>query len=341
MKRTIMLFSFSLLFFISSCSYSDKKNVVDTINIFPVDSLSTFIGLPIFINYYDDKLFVVEAFGSERFIKVIDVVNDSLIFSFVDRGSGPNECLSVASLDIYDDDNHGTVVGIYDLSSRIYQVYSYTELLEMKHLTEPILRKRFPDSRYGSFIRLDSMYLATNLGGGKRFILYDDSLNNGKPVCDYRPKPSAEIPDALHALLHNGRTFVSPDRKKIGSVIFLAPLLSVFTVEKQNVQPAWDYVIEEMNYTVRGNDYKINTPTGYLSGAFSEKYVYGLFCGKKEGESDYGDELDVFSYDGELLRKYHLAQPAFGISIDEVNNKLYVLVHEPEPTILIYHIDDI
>ena len=343
MKSNIAFFIiFLCFFFMSSCSFSDKKETVNVVNIFPVDSISTFVEFPLFVKYYDNKLFVIEAFGQNRFIKVIDTVNDSLMFSFVDRGNGPNECLSVVSIDIYDDDTYGTVVGIFDVMSRIYQVYSYVELFEMKHLAQPVLKKHFPNSRYCSFNKADEMFIATDLSGNnKRFMLYDYSFDNKKSVCEYRPKPSETFSDETHAILHNGRTFVSPDRNLIGNVIFIAPVLEIFTVEKQNVQPAWEYVIKEMDYTVNGNRSKSKTTLGYLSGVFSDKYIYALFCGKEENEGNYGNDLDVFSYDGEFLKKYRLAQPAFGICIDESKNKLYTLIHEPEPKILIYHIDNI
>jgi hypothetical protein len=340
MKSNIKFFFIYLLLFLSSCSYSDKKNTVDTLNIFPTDSLSVFMGLPMFAEYYDDKLFVMDLFGSDGFIKVIDLNSDSLMFSFAVKGNGPNEYLNVSSIDIYSDDNSDAIVGIYDLMGRTYRTYSYSNLCTLQHQAQPMLTKNFTDKRYSSIIRLDSMYLATDLNGEKRFMVYDEFLSNGQSVCDYRPKPSGAFPDELHARLHNGSTFVSPDRKTIGNTIFLAPILSVFTTEKQNIRSAWEYVIKEMDYTVRGDNYTLKTPKGYISGAFSNKYVYALFCGKEENEGDYADELDVFSYDGKLFKKYRLAQPAFGICVNESKNELYALVHEPEPKIYIYHLND-
>ncbi|MDR1373054.1 MAG: hypothetical protein LBJ17_08090, partial [Dysgonamonadaceae bacterium] len=93
-----------------------------------------------------------------------------------------------------------------------------------------------------------------------------------------------------------------------------------------------------MDYSVEKNDLIVNkTPMGYLSAAFGNENIYGLFCGKEENKESiatYADEIHVFSPDGKLIKKLHLGTSAFGITIDREGRMLYVIVHEPEPKIL-------
>jgi hypothetical protein len=210
--------------------------------------------------------------------------------------------------------------------------------------TLPISTGHLPrESRYTELLNLNSAWLATDLTGKGRFVLLDDSLKNERYMCDYRPKPIESVPDALHAIAHHGRTAVSPDHKTIANVIYLAEVFSVFRVDHNEVVPAWDYVIKEMDYRIREDQIESNTPLGYLSVAMGEKCIYGLFCGKEEdrsGTATYADEIHVFSYDGRLIKKLHLATSAFGICIDSKEQMLYTVVHEPEPKILIYHLPE-
>jgi hypothetical protein len=336
----------SVLFFllISSCKLSDRNGNVEVVNISPVDSLSVFMGLPLFADFYDNKLFVMDIHGENGFMNVIDVQKDSLLFSFAKRGNGPNEYLHIANINISSDDSNGVTIGVYDPASKRYRIYSYDSLCVHGEKTLPFSTLHLPrESRYTELISLNSAFIATDLSGKSRFVLFDDSLKNERYVCNYRPKPIESIPNTLHAMAHHGKTVVSPDRKTIANIIYIAELFSVFHIDHNEVVPAWDYIVKEMDYITDGDRIKGNTPLGYLSAAFGDKYIYGLFCGKeedKESFATYADEVHVFSQDGKLIKKLHLEMPAFGITIDREKRMLYTIVHEPDPQILIYHLPE-
>jgi hypothetical protein len=325
---------------ISSCSTSEKQDV-PVVSISPVDSISVFIGLPFFAEYYDNKLFVMDIHGEDGFLKVIDVKGDSLLYSFARRGNGPNEYLHVSSLNVNADDTNGTTIGVCDPASRKYRLYSYKSLCEQGAKTLPFSTLKFPDgARYTELKSLSQGFITSDLNGKGRFALLDDSLKNERYVCKYRPKPQESIPDKLHAMAHNGKIVVSPDRKTIANVIYIAEVFSVFQVKDNEVLPAWDYIVKEMDYHIEnGNNIVTNTPIGYLSAAFDDKYIYGLFCGKpasNDAIAIYTDEIHVFSYNGKLVKKLILKTPAFGITIDSERRNLYVVVHDPEPKIFKY-----
>jgi hypothetical protein len=340
---------FSNLFFtliLLSCTSSEKKVDVSMVNITPVDSLSVFMGLPLFAEFYDNKLFIMDIYGEDGFIKVIDVEKDSLLFSFAKRGNGPSEYLHISNININININSAdpkeTTVDVYDPASKRYRIYSYANLLIQGAKTSPVSTLQLPrESRYSELLPLDSAFIAPSLNGTSRFILLDDSLKNEQYAGDCRPKPNESISNTLHGMAHHGKTFVSPDRKTIVNIIYLAEVFSVFHIAQNDVVPAWDYIIKEMDYRIEGDNIISNTPLGYLSAAIGEKYIYGLFCGKeedKQSSATYADEIHVFSYDGKLIKKFHLEIPAFGITIDRGKQILYTIVHVPEPKIFSYHL---
>jgi hypothetical protein len=334
----------ALFMLLLSCKLADGNEEVQMTKITPVDTLSVFMGLPLFAEFYDNTLFVMDMHGEDGLIKVIDVRNDSLLFSFAKRGNGPNEYLHVANLQVNDSRPGNATIGLFDPASRAYRIYSCDGLLAQGANTLPLSTLHLPyESRYTELISLDPGYMATDLTGKGRFVLLDDSLKNERHTCHYRPKPIASLPDHIHAMAHHGKTFVSPDRKTIANIIYIAELFSVFRKEGGEIVPAWDYVIKEMDYRMEGDNILNNTSMGYLSGTMDDTYIYGLFCGKKEelnAAATYADEIHVFTYDGKLKKKLQLATPAFGICMDRKAHVLYAIVHEPEPQIVRYDLSE-
>jgi hypothetical protein len=330
---------------LSSCTSAGGKDEAPATKILPVDTLSVFMGLPLFAEFYDNTLFVMDIHGEDGLIKAIDVRNDSLLFSFARRGNGPGEYLHVANMQVNGGDRtDDATIGLFDPASKTYRIYSCDSLFAQGANALPVSTLHLPhESRYTELIRLGSGYIATDLTGKGRFVLPDDSLKNERYACRYRPKPVASVPDHLHAMAHHGKTFVSPDGRTIANIIYIAELFSVFRVDHNEVVPAWDYVIREMDYRLEGDNIRTNTPMGYLSGAMDDTCIYGLFCGKEEEANaiaTYADEIHVFTYDGKLKEKLQLATPAFGICIDRKERALYAIVHEPEPQIMKYHLPE-
>ncbi|MDR1116138.1 MAG: TolB-like 6-bladed beta-propeller domain-containing protein [Tannerella sp.] len=340
MKIPVLSILFS--FIISSCTFSGKDDDIPVVNLSSVDSLSVYMGLPLFAEFYDNKLFVMDLYGEDGFIKVIDVKKDSLLFSFAKQGNGPHEYLHISNINIVNENLSETTIGVFDPASKKYRIYSYDSLFAQGTNAVPVSTLNLPEgSRYTELIRLDSAFAATDLSGKGRFAILDSSLENERHVCDYRPKPAASVPNTIHAMAHHGKTFVSPDRKTIANIIYIAEVFSVFHADRRDIVPAWDYVVKEMDYKTDGDRIDSNTPLGYLSAAMDDEYIYGLFCGKeedKQSSATYANEIHVFSGEGKLIRKLHFEASAFGITIDRENRILYTLVHEPEPHILAYRL---
>jgi hypothetical protein len=337
MKNQLLIASFALLLW-GSCSTSRKEISIE--KKMPTDSLSVFLGMPIAMNLHDEKLFVVDFYGEDGMLKVIDVRLDSSLFSIAKRGEGPNEYLSISNIDIFMESDQ-VMLALFDPSTKKYRQYSYEDLLANKSETLPFTNRAVKsDSFITEFFKIDSTYISTGVFDVVKFALYDDSLTFVKNACTYRPKPSPSIPDRIHAMANHGTSALSPDRKIIGNVVYIAGVINVFDVNKQAITPLWDYVIKEIDYSIEANNRIVNNQVyGYLSLSITDKYVFALYSGRNDNPNEstsYGNEIHLFDYQGNLLKKIDIQRDLLRICMDEKGKKMYAITHSPEPKILIY-----
>ncbi len=83
---------------------------------------------------------------------------------------------------------------------------------------------------------------------------------------------------------------------------------------------------------------------GYVDVATTESRVYGLFSGRLRGEypkaATYAREVHVFDWTGRLETVIHLDSDAIAIAVDERDDTLYTIRHDPLPAIMKYGLPD-
>ncbi|MDR1582919.1 MAG: TolB-like 6-bladed beta-propeller domain-containing protein [Prevotellaceae bacterium] len=331
-----------VLFLVASCEVKKSTPVLKTI--FPLDSLTVFQGLPVHLTIYEpkQKLFVIDhPSAGNNMINVIDITSDSLSFSFARKGQGPNEYLSVSNIEIYEEKSK-LIVGVFDLSTNIYRKYDYDSLIFYKENVVPLhTQKNNTEYRFHYLYKIDSGYIATGFFTEGKFAILDTALKMKHFSCEYRPKPSRNIPDKLNAKANHGFRFLSPDRKFLGNTIYIASVLNLYKIDGNEISPQWEYVLKEIDYDVRDGNYVNTQVEGYLSGCMTDSRIYVLYCGIKKdmnATATYARELHVFNYDGILVEKFDMGRDLFGICIDNRRKRMYAITHNPEPRILIYEL---
>lgn len=327
---------------IGLCSCSSKANVEEFITLNPSDSLSVFLGLPTSVKYLDDKLFVVDPFDEKGFIKIIDTFSDSILCTFANKGEGPYEYLHIANVDPYfDSKDRRLKIDIFDPVSLRLGLYDCDSLLILKEDYCPNIRKVSVDSlRFHEMLKLKTGYIATGLTEKNKYTVLSDSLTLINQYGSYRPKPSSSISDLSHVFANYGHSVLSPNRDKLAEIIYNASVLSCYDTKTQKKE--WEYLIKELNYHVDGGDGPVNDePQGFLSASFYNDKIVALYSGRKDNPdaiATYGNELHVLNANGELERKYKLANDGFYITIDSERKVIYLLSHTPESAIYIYDI---
>lgn len=335
-KQTLM--SIGLVVLLCSC-ISSKEVKDEYVSLVPVDSLCSVEGIPTTMKLFDGKLFLVDMFNGESLISAYDIKTKAKVFSFGEKGNGPEEFLQITSLDFSDKGNGQIEMLAFDPVRKQCSIYNYQHLLSGNRNKEKSLKIVASVPYLYELYRLDKGYIATGRMEKDKYVLFSDSLEVFDYKGEYRPKPMKGIPDALHSLANYGKTEFSLDKNKMVEIVYNAPVLSMYDVNLDDIAKRWEYVIGELDYNVVDGNINKKSVMGYLSAYVGDKYVYALYSGKPENLDEiatYGDEIHVFDYDGKMVERIKIERPAFSLVVDESENRIFTLCHIPETKVFVY-----
>lgn len=303
----------------------------------PCDSLNTEIDAPTLIQYSDGFLFINGTYGDKGLVSVIDVDGDSLVCSFARKGQGRDEVLQIGSMDVFEKSGE-KYMELFDNLQRKLFVYSIDNLIESKGEASPAYTRKADEN-----LRLLEMYRLRNgsyLSTGRiptKFLLLDDSLKIKKHTGEYLPDNMAEVDAMIRSKANYGRLYFSSDRKNVVSVVFMAGVLSLYSVENDSIDKKWDYTLHDLEYKVDGKAILPTRPMGYLAASMAGDKIIALYSGEmKENGTTYAKEFHLFDREGNLLKKYKVGSSLYNFCVDPSSQLVYAIAYEPETKILIY-----
>jgi hypothetical protein len=81
---------------------------------------------------------------------------------------------------------------------------------------------------------------------------------------------------------------------------------------------------------------------GYVDAAAAGDRLYALYSGhtraERPGRANFGQQVHVFTWEGELRRVIPLDQPVLGIAVSDDGRTMYAVRHDPEPAVLRYQL---
>lgn len=334
------LYTYILVSFLFIACNTKVDNGADLESLVPCDSLSTEIDAPTLIHCSAGMLFINGTYGDNGMVSLIDVKGDSLLCTFARKGQGSNELLQIGSMDIFEK-NGKKYIELFDNMQRKLFVYSVDSLMSGNENCSLAYMKKADDK-----LRLLEMYMLNNQQYvatgriGTKFVLLDDSLKIKKTMGTYLPDNTSNTDSMIVSKANYGRLYLSSDRKKMISVVFMAGVLTFYEIGDDNISKKWDYKIHDLEYQVDGNTILPTQPMGYLAGGILMDKVIGLYSGeKKEGGTNYAKEFHIFDNEGNLLKKYKVDHSLYNFCIDPFSGLIYAIAYEPETKILIYKID--
>lgn len=322
-----------------------KQNPVDKIQeLILTDSIPVYMGLPTSMKLYDEKLFVVDMFDQNSLVKVIDLPTKELLYSLGCKGEGPTEYLHINDVDWYKGEDGKMKMSLYDPVSSKIGIYDYDSLLSIKSSYVPFMRHFSCEGiRLHELWKIKGGYVSTGSMTEGKYALLSDSLKLLGFYGAYRPKPLRGVSDALHVVANYGKTVFNEDKDFLVEIIYNASVLSCYSIKGKQIKKKWEHVIHDLDYTLVDGSIVNKAPMGYLSASIGSEYVYALYSGEPDREDEiasYGKEIHVYDSAGRIVTKYIISRPSFALCVDECNSKVYVLVHTPEPNILVYDLPD-
>lgn len=335
MKNVVYILLLTML--LASCS--NEKGTMAIKELTPVDTLNVEVGSPSLIKIVGNQLFIDYPLSGEYNIDVIDIQNDSIMYSFAKKGQGANEFLQIMNFDVFPMDG-GYRLGIFDNMQRKFITYSIDSLNKYKGNCVPEhVGKLDMDSRYLELYKTEYGYVSTGRTESK-FTLLNNDLSYRHSSCDYLTPENRNDDDFMSLSKANyGRSYLSEDRKLLINVVFMAGTISVYEVGEDSVVNKWNYTSSGFEYEADGNRVRQLSPTGYLAAGFAHDSIIGLYSGeeKKEG-TNYGTEFHVFNMQGELLGKYSVTSRLYNFCVSPVTGLLYAISYESNPKILVYRL---
>lgn len=337
MKYVYVLISISCL--LVSC-HDDNYISKDRKDLLTTDSLTFFAGLPADMELYENKLFINDFYGENGLVKVVDIDNDSTLFSFIEKGVGPGEYISISNLNFFRHHDRDAI-GIFDVSTKMYRAYYLDSVLLYKKEALPFYSKRSElPYAINQFFKINDGYMANGFLPDGKFALFDDSLTFIKYTGHYRSKPQANIPNLLHSQANLGKSRISSDQKHLVNIIFSAGVVEYYSIEQDSIEKKWEYVLHELDYKIKdGTSIKNNKVEGFISVDIANNYIYTLYSGTKydpEAIANYGRYIYKFDLDGNLIDIFELDRDVLDIRV--AGNKIYAIVLNPDPLIMIYEI---
>lgn len=298
-------------------------------------------GRPIELCVIDTLVLVIDKKPLSEF-KYIHVfsINGEFLYSFGDRGSGPNEMISPTKIEIDPFDKN-----------RIW-VFDNT-LLRFTRFT------LFNDNNENKFIKLDkgmpynpiiiSSNLIASLGFGLtsgRFALYDSLGQLLNEVGAIPPGKLKNVPVQVHLVAYQGTMTKNYDASKIIISSLYSDMIELYSSNGVLIKrfygpdkklPIYKTIKVGDNPVMEIDDKK--SYYGYVSVYATSNKIYALYAGNSiadRNKGGYGNKIHVFDFDGTLSKVYETDEDLFAISVTENDSLLLGIQHYDKIRIVVY-----
>jgi hypothetical protein len=273
---------------------------------------------------YQDKL-IIGTFckGKDKHIAIYSLNENRIVEEMVGYGHGPQEMLGC---DIGFFENK---IWLYDMTKQRIGIVDADSFLLYG---PPVISQHKVEHYYYTVAMLnDSIMLGTNDNTSASKISYLNLRTNAIDGQGDYTHLADDIP--LGALTDAASCYVSvnPVTKDILLAYRYTDIIEIYSPEgqlKHALHGPMGFDIEFQ--AVTGEDHSFmaktrSTRKAYVNTYVTEKNIYLLFSGCKRNEKNwaYGTELHVFSWDGQPLKRYLLADPLHAFAIDESQQIIY------------------
>lgn len=166
-------------------------------------------------------------------------------------------------------------------------------------------------------------------------------LKNGEVIKEFI-EPYTEIGDFMNRALKDANLFMLSNNKEYllritqnGGFIGLYKI----DIESMNITPIFEkeYFPVEVKPGNNSLAFTSQSKYGYISACITDNYIYGLFSGKELDNQNFkGDQIHVYTYDGNLKYNLNLDIPISGITVDNKDKKIFGIKAEGEKELCFY-----
>lgn len=287
----------------------------------------------------NDNTFLIQDFKDENIFNLINF-SSRKIMSGGKKGQGPNEVLAPPILQF-----RGKKILTYDsLKKTMYEVTissdSTLSLMEFFRIDTDVQILFMVN-------QLDSTFIATGLFGDYWLAEMNKEGKIFSTIDFPKWEQTNRIPKTAISMLYtNSRMANSPDNKRIvvvthnqGVISFLYRTDSGIKEYKQIKYYPPIYKVTERG----GVAYSRDNIEGFIAVVCDDNYIYTIYSGRTINShggmgSAYCENLLVYDWEGNPVKRYLLEIPIFRMSYDKEKNRIYGLGENPEGVLVVYQL---
>lgn len=286
----------------------------------------------------DGNYLIIHDAGSHvGYIKVVDVQNDTIVNELLPHGQGPDDALAVSSMSI-----SGNCLYVFDNMKERITVFSL-DSIETGGKKKFEYEQSWPKSNNVlCFTTSRDRYFISKWKQEEKFTILDKNLCEKGRGGLYLPSPSESYDSGVLSMADAGKFYISPNQKHLVDIVFKACAISCYRIINDSLLQEWKHLLEPYNYTSDGFVIESQGNLGYKSVAMTDSFIYALYCGKPMNSNSWATSasvIHVYDYNGSLVKKFLLPEPALRICISPDGKNLYTLSYDVEPSVCIYHLD--
>ena len=292
-----------------------------------------FIANTDYLQMIEDKIYIYNSVGEFGFI-VYDSQNNK--YEYLGRkGNGPKEGILYSPF-ITSSNNE---LCLFDTSKNKF-LFHKKDSSKVAH-REVIIKKPNNSFIIEAFNLNDSVCLVTGA--------FDTGicafLKNGEIVNEFI-EPYTKTGDFTSRALKDANLFMlSNSKEHLLRITQNGGFIGLYKVDLANMDIITlfkkEYFPVEVKVKNNSLTFTKQSKYGYISACVTDKYIYGLYCGKEIKNQNFkGNQIHVYTYDGNLKYNLNLDIPISGITVDNKDEKIFGIKAEGENELCFYLLPD-
>ena len=340
-KLYIIIFN---LLLVTACNQSDKL---------PKDPLDYFSGgaIPLTGKIIDtdkeillggdvkllyDSILLVTNLRDTIHLSIVDIKNGKLLKQMIRQGVGPGELTNL----IFVANSYADSLWICDPNIKmLHRIDVERAISETNYKTEKVFSYNVGSLK---FFSVGEYFIGHGFLSDKRFDIYDKTGTYIKSTLQYpKPKQYSNIPDRVFATGFQGSYTVHPDNRHFAFAA-TSENINIYRLDGDSIIMTRNLNFNEPKMRRRGEimiDSR-ESKIAFTGIGSTAQNIYVLYLGKELTlYSNVSDNLLVFDWLGNPVKKYKLDIPLFSMCINSDGTKMYGIAHYPETIIVQYDLE--
>lgn len=284
-----------------------------------------------------DSIAVIRKWKEEHHLAFVNLNTGEVLRELITKGQGPGEIMTMFLCPQYDKNK----LLIDDPNLRtIFNVDYNRAINDNNYMIEPVLKY---ENRALEFIPIDTFFIAAGLRTiDNRFQIFDSKGELIATCLNYdKASKYSHVPDRVYSTGLTGSFAIHPNGERFVFGAKNSGCIQIFNFTSNEITKHKDLIFNDPVITCENNACA-TSPKAIKSTetiVSSDKFFYVLYSGDTLEKNINGptNNLLVFDWDGNPVKRYELQQPITTFAINSTGNKLYGIALETDASVIVQY----